>query len=306
VSKIDTRIQGQAKISLAGREASVQIVGVDPAAFNELSSSTPLVSGRKLNPSDKFTAVVGASVYNRLFQGQDLLNRQVKIVNSANDTYSFRVVGLLNATSGSMVVSDNAIYVPVEIAKTVLNASDPSQFFVLVRDGYNSDTVAASLNGQLLALHHVTEDRPDFTITTAAFLQTTVADVTNMLSYLLGGIAAISLLVGAIGVANTMFMSVLERIKEIGILKALGLKDGEVLRLFLFESAALGLVGGVLGVVLSFGLSLVLVAFGVPSLINVELVLIGLFFSAVVGVFSGVVPARNASRLQPVEALAYE
>ncbi|MEM0475761.1 MAG: ABC transporter permease, partial [Candidatus Norongarragalinales archaeon] len=297
VSKIDARIEGQATVSIAGKEARVQIVGVDPAAFNELSASTPLVSGRKLNPSDKFTAVIGSRVYSRLFEGQDLLNRQVKVVNNFNDSYSFRVVGLLNATSGSMVVSDNAVYVPVEAAKTVLNASNPSVFFILVRDGYTADEVAAELEKQLLALHRVSADKPDFTITTAAFLESTVADVTNTLSLFLGGIAAISLLVGAIGVANTMFMSVLERIKEIGILKALGLKDGEVLRLFLFESAAIGLVGGVLGIALSFALSLVLVAFGIPSIINAELVALGLAFSAFVGIVSGVVPARNAARL---------
>ena len=101
-------------------------------------------------------------------------------------------------------------------------------------------------------------------------------------------------------------MSVLERVKEIGILKALGLKDGEVLRLFLFEAAAIGLVGGVLGIALSFLLSYILVLVSIPSIITPELVGVGLAFSIIVGVVSGVVPARNAARLQPVEALAYE
>lgn len=302
VSKVDARIQGQAKISLGAKEvASVQIVGVDPAAFNELSN-VPLFSGRNLNSNDRFNAVMGYGVYSRIFEGEDLLNRQIRV----NDAYSFRVVGLLNASSGSQVVSDNAIYVPVTVAKTILNSSNPSQLFVLVLDGYNTDDVAASIEETLLVLHRVTADKPDFTITTAAFIESTVADVTSTLSFFLGGIAAISLLVGGIGVANTMFMSLLERIKEIGILKALGLKDSEVLELFLFESAAIGLVGGAIGILLGFLLSWLLVFAGVPSVITLDLVLLGIVFSAIVGIVSGVVPAQNASHLQPVEALSYE
>lgn len=307
VSQVDTRIQGQVTISIGGRETRVTMIGVDPTAFAELSSATPFVAGRKLGASDRFSAVLGAQVYSRMFAGQDVLNKQIRVNGSVSGTdYAFRVVGLLNSSSGSLVVSDNAIYVPVEVAKTVLNTSNPSQFFVLVRDGYTADDVAASLEQQILTLHRVTADNPDFTITTASYIESALTDVTNTLALFLGGIAAISLIVGGIGVANTMFMSVLERIKEIGILKALGLKDNEVLRLFLLEAAAIGLVGGILGIALSFLLSYVLALAGVPSIITPELVGIGLAFSVIVGVVSGVVPARNAARLQPVEALVYE
>ncbi|MBI5036612.1 ATP-binding cassette domain-containing protein [Candidatus Micrarchaeota archaeon] len=211
-----------------------------------------------------------------------------------------------NESSGSFVVSDNSVFVPVETAKKILNQTYPSQFFILVKSGYAPDEVAASLEQKLLSLHHVTAEEPDFTITTASFIQSTISEVTNTLALFLGGIAAISLVVGGIGVANTMFMSVLERTREVGILKAIGLKDFEVLELFLFESAAIGMVGGLLGIVLSFILSAILQWVNVPSQITLDLVLLGLFFSALVGVFSGLVPARNASRLQPVEALRYE
>jgi putative ABC transport system permease protein len=130
--------------------------------------------------------------------------------------------------------------------------------------------------------------------------------VTETLSIFLGGIASISLLVGGIGVANTMFMSVLEQTRYIGLLKALGMKNRNVLILFLFEAGIIGLVGGIFGVALSLGVSTLLGSLGIPSLITIDLVLLGLSFSVLVGLVSGLVPARNAAYLQPIDALRYE
>jgi len=186
--------------------------------------------------------------------------------------YSFRVVGILNQSSGSFVTSDSAVYVPIEIAKQILNESAVAdQFFVKVKPGKTADDVAPTVQAKLLDLHNLQAGNDDFTITTASFFQSTIADVTGTLSLFLGGIAAISLLVGAIGVANTMFMSVLERIKEIGVLKALGMKDSEVTAMFLVEAAAIGFGGGAIGVLLSLLLSEVLAWFSVPSLITIDL-----------------------------------
>jgi len=180
------------------------------------------------------------------------------------------------------------------------------QIFVKVKPGRTADDVAPAVQARLLDLHNLQLGNDDFTITTASFFQSTIADVTATLSLFLGGIAAISLLVGAIGVANTMFMSVLERIKEIGVLKALGMKDSEVTAMFLIEAAAIGFGGGAIGVLLSLALSEVLAWFSVPSLITLDLLVGALLFSALVGIVSGAIPARNAAMLQPVEALRYE
>ena len=181
-----------------------------------------------------------------------------------------------------------------------------SEIVVAADPSYDTNTVAAEIEEELISLHHVTSTTEDFTIMTAATVQSAVASVTNTLSLFLGGIASISLIVGGIGVANTMFMSVLEQTKYIGLLKALGMRSRDVLLLFMLEAGVIGLVGGVLGVALSIGVSAILEQFGVPSAITIDLVLLGLGFSVVVGLISGLVPARNAASLEPIDALRYE
>ncbi|MFH1106672.1 MAG: ABC transporter permease [Candidatus Micrarchaeota archaeon] len=301
VSSVDARISGRVRSTFKGKNASLTVTGIDPAAFNEMIT-TSVLQGKLLNPSDRYSVVLGYRVSTGTFSGEDLLNRQIVI-----GGYSFRVVGILNQTSGSMLTSDNSVYIPIEIAKQLLNETENAQqIYVKVKQGTTADDVALLIQNKLLELHRLGADRADFTITTASFFQSAISDITGTLALFLGGIAAISLLVGAIGVANTMFMSVLERTKEIGILKALGTKDSEITAMFLIESAAIGAAGGFFGLALSIAVSEILKYFNVPTLITVELMAGALVFSAIVGIAAGAIPARNASKLQPVEALRYE
>ncbi len=273
---LDARVSGRAEVSYIDKNSSLQVVGSEPSAFLD-TVGVALLSGQGLNSNDQYTAVIGYGVANATFNDLDMVNKQIRIKGTA-----FRVVGILNQT------------------KAV------SQIVAVTADGYDTDAVAASLEETLLILHHVDSTSKDFTIQTAATMTAAISSITSALALFLGGIASISLLVGGIGVANTMFMSVLEQTKYIGILKAIGAKSSDVLKLFLVEAGIIGLVGGALGVVLSLIVSFVLVDLGIPSAITPELAGLGLAFSVGVGLVSGVIPARNAASLEPIDALRYE
>lgn len=166
--------------------------------------------------------------------------------------------------------------------------------------------VADEITLELRSAHRVSEDTQDFTLITSDFINQQVGAITTLLTLFLGGIASISLLVGGVGVANTMFMAVMERTREIGVLKAIGASRADILEIFLLEASLIGLVGGALGILFGASIAAIASAFGVSASVSPELVLFALFFSVTVGLVSGYIPAKRASELPPVEALRYE
>lgn len=302
VEALDARLEKRETLEYLDKNASLTVVGSDPDAFAQ-TVGVGVLAGRGLSASDQYSVVLGYSVANSTFADLGMLNKQVRISGVA-----FKVVGILNASgSSSFGSADRNVFIPLRTAKKLFNQStNVSEIIVIASSGYGTDEVAAGLEEELISLHGVTAETEDFQIQTASTVQSTVSDVTGILTLFLGGIASISLLVGGIGVANTMFMSVLEQTRYIGILKALGSKSRDVLGLFMFEAGIIGLAGGVLGAALSIGVSFALASFSIPSLLTPELILGGIGFSVLVGLVSGVVPARNAAALEPIDALRYE
>jgi putative ABC transport system permease protein len=300
VAKVDARLSGNARISYKTKNTSVTVIGVEPAAF-PASSANSILKGKSLGTGDLTSVVLGYSVEAETFN-ESMVGQRIKI-----DGTTFRVVGVLNQSGSSFGGSDRNVFISQKAAKKLLNQTKyASSVVVIASGGSDPDAVASSLATKLQSLHRVTADTQDFTVTTATTIQTTISSITNTLGIFLGGIASISLIVGGIGVANAMFTSVLEQTRYIGLLKSLGARRGMILKLFLFEASMVGLVGGVIGILLSFLASAALASFGLPSAVTLELVLLGLGFSVAVGAVSGLIPARNAASVEPVEALRYE
>jgi len=300
VSAVDARLQERATVTYRNKNASLTVIGTEPSAFPASAAAT-LLQGTAFLPGDTSSAILGYSVATETFN-DSMLNKPIKI-----DGKVFRVIGILNTSGSSFGGPDRNVFISQRAAKTLFSQTqNASSVIAITASGSDPDVVAAAIAVKLRALHRVTAAKQDFTVSTASSMQSTISSVTGTLSLFLGAIASISLIVGGIGVANAMFTSVLEQTKYIGLLKALGARKRMILKLFVFEAGLVGLVGGILGIVLSFAGSAVLTSFGMPSRISLELLALGLGVSMLVGIVSGLIPARNAASVAPVEALKYE
>ncbi|MFA5077406.1 MAG: FtsX-like permease family protein, partial [Candidatus Micrarchaeia archaeon] len=212
--------------------------------------------------------------------------------------------------TGMTAMIDSVIYIPKrdgrEAIPEFMGNEIVSEIHLRVIPGANISEAEEEITYELMRLHHVTEDNKDFTVMSSAYIAEQVGNITGALGLFLGGIAAISLFVGSIGIANTMFMSIMERTKEIGTMKAVGARNADIMKIFLIEAGIIGIVGGVIGLALSIAVSWGINQFGVPSSITNEVMAGALIFSFAVGLVSGYLPARNAAELNAVEALRFE
>lgn len=250
---------------------------------------------------------------------QTLFGRTVGVVGETIriDRTPFRIIGVLEAKGGSGFGSqDDLILVPITTAQSRLmqrNARDIVDTIQVQAVDAESVNLASDQISEILRTRHRTEvGVDDFTIFTMDSMLSVATTVTNYLTIFLGGIAAISLLVGGIGIMNIMLVSVTERTKEIGLRKAIGAKKQDILVQFLTESVLLSLIGGLVGVFLAWVLSTLVAvvssAMGAAITPDITLssVLMATIFSMAVGLIFGIYPANNAAKLQPVEALRHE
>ncbi|GAA2760617.1 ABC transporter permease [Actinopolymorpha rutila] len=269
-------------------------------------------SGRFLAPQDVSdggaVAVLGSSTAEQLFGRRDPVGQSVTI-----NAVPFTVVGVL-ASAGSSAASndDDQAVVPISTASARLvggaTAGSVQTIYVQAR---SADVVSAAyqeVDAELAALHKTTDPTsPDYTIATQQSLLSTANSIAKTLTVLLGGIAAISLLVGGIGVMNIMLVSVTERVREIGLRKALGATPRGIRRQFLVESSVLGLVGGLLGLALGIvGALLLPRVISNPVTISPAAAVGALAVAIGIGVAFGVYPASRAARLAPIDALRSE
>ena len=308
IKLMDTQIKGSGDIYYVAEQGSVSITGVDPVIWSQIST-VDVKEGRMLNPSDANVIVVGGKIADGFFTKNLGVNQLVTI-----EEKLFRIVGILDDSSTS-------IYMPLNNAYEVIEDKEKGVYdsiIIQVKDEEQLDQTIATIEEKLRIARHVNEKEQDFTISSNKEKQEQRAEMMSSMTTFLTAIAAVALLVGAVGIANTMFTSVLEKTKEIGIMKAIGARNNDILTIFLLNAALIGLIGGLLGIVFGYLLSGVLPALmgeaggvmsrmgSAGSVISLNSVFLALGMSVFIGIISGVIPAYKASKLKPVDALRYE
>jgi putative ABC transport system permease protein len=308
-------IQGQnIAVSAGGEQTSTELNGITPEYFSMVNFK--VAEGEEINQDHILgrasVVLLGVDVADKLFNRHEgLVGESVRI-----EGQPFRVIGVMEKKGGSAFGSqDNLVFVPMTTARLRIVKRANDRVDAVIAQASSSEDVGLAteeISNVLRARHRTALGEDDFTVFSQADFLQTAASVTGVLTIFLGGIAAISLLVGGIGIMNIMLVSVAERTREIGLRKALGARKRDILIQFLAESSMLSLIGGIVGIMLGWLICFIVgqvaaannVVFD-PS-IRPSDVLLATLFSAAVGLFFGIYPANRAAGLQPVEALRYE
>ena len=287
---------------------NTQVIGSTPN-YLEVRKYT-LAAGRMFDAGDnegrKRVAVVGATTASNLGAGVALVGQEIRVAGN-----TFEVIGVMAPKGGATGFNDpdDQLVMPINTARfRVIGRPDLRAINVIAPSEAAIPATMAELQKIMRREHRLLPGRPDdFEIRNQADFLATLGETTKVFTYLLAGIAAVSLLVGGIGIMNIMLVSVTERTREVGIRKALGATRRTVLTQFLIEAIVLCLLGGLIGIVLGIG-----IAWSLKTLlqwnttVSVDSVLLSFLFSAGVGVLFGVWPARRAASLDPIQSLRYE
>ncbi len=310
----------QTQVIFGSANINTKVTGVNTEYLSAFGLE--IARGRFISESDVSgrgtVAVLGSDAARDLFGGFDPIGQKIKISipGAEGGRISLTVVGILSPQGGSRFSDpDNAILVPITTAQTKIfdgrNAQGESivtSVNVVVGNEERVDEITDQINALLLRRHGFNADEEgDSSVVSQADLLATLTQVTNILVVFLGAIAAISLLVGGIGIMNIMLVSVTERTREIGLRKAMGARKVDILTQFLLEAIILSLAGGAIGIALGVGIAMLVNASGVTSaIVTSQSIILAVSFSVVVGLFFGIYPANHAASLRPIEALRYE
>jgi putative ABC transport system permease protein len=317
---IQSQIGGVAAVAPQGR-ASVTVVGNGRNWTTTVTGSTndwfttnnwKLASGRIFDPDEQragaAVCVIGETVRREIYggaEGRTGLGDLLRV-----KQFSCSVIGILASKGqGGMGDQDDAVIVPLTtLQRRVTGSRKVTMLSVSMQEGADSTPLKASLRQLLRERRKLAEtDDDNFSIFDTQQLAETLASTMGVLTDLLGAVAAVSLLVGGIGIMNIMLVSVTERTREIGLRLAIGALEGEVLLQFLIEAVVLSALGGLVGVILATGASWWLSSLmGVPYSFDLTINVLALVFSAVIGVVFGYFPARAAARMDPIDALRHE
>lgn len=292
------------------KEKSVNVSGVNET-YGEMSS-LEMLSGRFYSENDvkgkRLVAVIDSDFANSIFGRTDVQGEKLTINTNAQNI-TFVVAGVYKTITSNMggMESSPTIYVPIDTVEKIFGVGDEVyNMEINFKDDANIELASENIV-KLLERRHKNIGSDNYKVVSMKQQMEMVNNVMGILTMVVGAIAAISLLVGGIGVMNIMLVSVTERTREIGIRKSLGAKHKDILMQFLVESVIISGVGGIIGTILGVGLAYILAAvIKITPSADLTTILIAWLFSAGVGIFFGIYPANKAAKLDPIEALRYE
>ena len=297
-----------AKAVYSNQNRTTTITGTTDGFF--VARNWAVVAGREFTEAElrsgKTVCIIGATNRTELFGNADPIGTKIRL-----DTVSCDVIGLLEAKGQSSFGQDqdDTVLMPIRaLQRRFTGSTDVSSILLSAVDGVDTAKVKRDATYLMRERRHINADEDDdFSINDMAEMVSTLTSTTRILTGLLAAVAAVSLLVGGIGIMNIMLVSVTERTREIGIRLAIGAEERQVLMQFLVEAVVLSLFGGLIGIGLGLGLSgLASLGLGVPFTLNPTIITLAFVFSAAVGVGFGYFPARRAAHLDPIEALRHE
>ena len=284
---------------------------VSGVSYNYLDvNNWSMKSGRFLSEKNvqnrERVAVVGKTVVKNLFGDEDPVGAEIRVKN-----IPFRIIGVLNSKgSGAMGNDqDDMVIIPYTTAMERVEGVDYLRMiYVVGKDESGIDRLQSDIENLLRVRHGIKDTNlDDFNIQNMNSIMETMEETTGTLTLFLGAVAAISLVVGGIGIMNIMLVSVTERTREIGVRKALGATYSVIVTQFLIEAVVISLMGGIIGIILGIGSSkLIGMASGMSTVISIPTIVMSFAFSMVIGLIFGIYPARKAAKLNPIDALHYE
>lgn len=308
ISDVSAEYSSRFQVAYERNNTNVQVVGVTANYFQV--RNIEVETGRVFETADidnfEKVAIIGPTVSEDLFgKGVNPLGQNVRIGGTA-----YRIVGVTKEKGQTgFGNSDELVYVSITTGQKVLFGNTyVSTAYAVAKDQKTMEAALNQVGFLLLELHGIKNvEDADFTITSQEDVIETISEVTKTFTTLLTGIAAISLVVGGIGIMNIMLVTVTERTREVGLRKSLGAKKRAIISQFLMEAVILTLIGGLIGVILGLGVSIVVTKkMGLPNVISLESIFLSVGVATVIGILFGWYPARKASNLQPIEALRYE
>ena len=307
VTRVYPSVTGRGQVVFANKNWNTQVdgVGID---FPEMRASVPAIgrffTEQELKMREK-VVVIGTTIARELFAEANPIGRTIKI-----NLLNFKVIGILPSKGASTFRDqDDVVVIPVTTAMyRVFGKEYLDAIFVEAKSPSLIAPVTEEITKIIIKQHHLSkEDEDSFNIRNMADIKNTLEATTKIMSLLLGSIAAISLLVGGIGIMNIMLVSVTERTREIGLRKAIGASNKDIMAQFLIEAILMTFIGGIAGILLGSGIATLITVFAGWSVkVSLFSVILATGFSLIVGIAFGIWPAQKASQLDPIEALRYE